>query len=140
MKITEHLKKLLTVPSQQCRYDRMYNTPSKYFKINDKSWITYTAGNCNILSVQYTLNNRHSTKLCIEYDKHTHDLEVKIITTDQQTQVIRRLLYLECKMCHTEEEYFMQSTVIDLSAITLDDFNLIEQLFQKYYVTVRHGK
>lgn len=135
MKITETLKFILKSDSMRSKN----GTLTTNFKFNNSIGIEFYSyfPSVNKMVIDAELDKK-KTNLCIDYDYHADRVNVSVIGYVGYFK--KHLVNIESHMCNTEELYFMESTVRNLSPLTLEDYQLISEIYKKYHRIVRYGK
>lgn len=139
MIITKYLKELLIVNGIRQRKDPFSSKFVKCFHVNSTDWITYVSRKCTI-SFGIMLDCNRKKYLQVDYDSINKDVLILVRETDKQTSETTHLLNVKCKMCYTEEQFFMESTLYNTAGITLEDLSLIDEIYKKYHKKVKRWK
>lgn len=135
MNLTNILNRVMRSDTQRCDIDY-----TSYFFLNSKDYVGYTATkkyDTLEISVQ-TGTKSNPESIIIDYNPSTMTVIITGCTMIQWKREYN-ILYNGI-LPKTEEDYFMVSTLHDVSSVQLSEFQLIDQIFNKYHRIVRYGK
>lgn len=139
MKITKFLNEMLIANGIRDRKDPFYNKVVKLFKMNSTDWVTYIPRQRTVSFGMMIDRNTKQYMRC-SYDSFNKDVHIEVFSTDKKTLATTHSINVICKMCYTEEELFMQSTLNNTTGITLEDLSIIDEIYKKYHKKVKRWK